>query len=114
MKPGWIIGLASAFVIMQIIAGVCEMGYVGSGEVGLFQQLMQPNIPDVKIPVIGQIAAFFSITWDYIVVLWNMFWFNYPFFQGTWSIVRYIFFVPVSVGVVVSLVLATVRGVSSG
>jgi len=116
MKPGWVIGLFTAFVIMQIIAGVCEMTYLGSEQVGVLQQLMQPEIPDVQIPIIGSVVTFFAVTWNFISTLWTpqVFFWDYPFFQGTWAIVRYALFIPLSIGLIVSLILAAVRGVSSG
>ena len=113
MRAGWIIGFVMAFVIMSIIACVCEMDYLGEGEISHLQQLMQPDFPDYKIPIIGPVAAFISVAWDYIRILWGMFWFDYPFFEGSFAIVRYILFIPISIGVIVSLVLATFRGVSS-
>lgn len=99
---------------MQVIAGVCEMSYLGEEEVGVLQKLMQPEIPDVKIPIIGQVVAFFAVTWHYLSTLWSpqVFFWDYPFFTGTWALVRYIFFIPLSIGLIVSLVLAAVRGVS--
>lgn len=92
------------------------MTYLGTEEVGVMQRLMQPSIPDVKIPIIGQVVTFFAVTWNFISTLFHpqVFFWDYPFFQGAWAIVRYIFFIPLSVGLVVCLILAAVRGVSSG
>ena len=101
------------FVILQVIAGICEMQYIGVGEITKLQSLMSPDFPDYNVPIIGAVASFVTVAWDYIQVLWDMFWFDYPFFAGAWMIVRFIFFIPVSIGMIVSLVLATVRGVSA-
>jgi len=114
MKPNWVIGLIAAFVVFTVIACICEMRYIGEGDVSKLQQLLQPDFPDYKIPILGQIAAFVTVAWDYVQVLWDMFWWDYPFFEGSWSLVRYILFIPLSIGAVVALVLATFRGVSSG
>lgn len=114
MKPGWIIGFVMAFVIMSVIASICEMNTISAGDMTKLQQLLQPDFPDYKIPIIGQVAGFISVAWDYIKILWSMFWFDYPFFEGAWALARYILFIPISIGMVVTLVLATIRGVSSG
>lgn len=114
MRTGWIIGLVSAFVIFTIIACICEMNYIDEGDMSKLQQLLQPDFPDYKVPILGQIAGFVTVAWDYIRILWGMFWWDYPFFTGGWALVRYMMFIPLSIGMVVSLVLATFRGVSSG
>lgn len=114
MKPGWIIGFVMAFVIMTMIATICESSVIGPGDMTKLQQLMQPNFPDYKIPIIGPFIGFISVAWDYIKILWGMFWWDYPYFEGAWGIARFVFFIPVSIGMVVTLVLATIRGVSSG
>ena len=114
MNPKWVIGIVAAAVIFGIVGGICEMSYIGEDEVSKLQRLLQPDFPDYKIPILGQIAAFVTVAWDYVQVLWEMFWWDYPFFEGSWSLVRYMFFIPLSIGAVVSLVLATFRGVSSG
>lgn len=110
MKTSWLIGLVMLFVILTVITGVMEMSYLGGAEASRLQRLMQPDVPAYTNPL-GAITAYVTATWDYIQNLWGIFWFDYPFFQGSWAILRYIF-MAVSIGVIVSLV-AVIRGVGS-
>lgn len=100
------------FVAMQIISGICEMTYISAGSIGRLQALMQPDVPAFSNPI-GAVVAYVTVAWDYIQNLWGIFWFDYPFFTGSWAILRYALFIPISVGVIVSVVLAAIRGVGS-
>ena len=113
MSSRWFIGFITAWVMMTVIACICEMTFLSDSEIGILQQLLSPEFPDYKIPIIGQVAGFLSVAWDYIRILWTMFWFDYPMFQGTFALVRYMLLLPISVGVVVGLVITLIRGVSS-
>ena len=88
-NPKWVIGLASAFVLMTIVSLILE-GIYGLGSTRLYQ-LMNPSFWPPH-------AA-----WEYIKVLWGILWFDYSFFYGQWIIFRYAVFMPISVGLVASL-----------
>ena len=94
LKPGWIIGLVMAFVLLSIIAGVCELtAPLGATAVSRINTLMNPSFTNIT---------------GWLGNLWSMFWFDYPFFEDTWQLARYIFFLPVSVGlsVIVAITIA--------
>jgi len=113
MSSKWIIGLVVLYVVLAIISGMVEMtSPLGVDEVGRIKTLMSPTVPSFSDPL-GAIFAYITFTWDYITNLWGIFWFDYAFFTGGWVYVRYLLFIPVSIGVIVSLVISVVRG-SSG
>lgn len=113
MKTSWFIGLIMLFVVFSVISGIMEMSYFGGGEASRIHTLLTGvQIPE-GVNFIGATIAFITQTWEFIANLWHMFWFDYAFFQGTWGIVRYIVFLPISIGLIVTLVLSVVRGVSS-
>ena len=91
VKPGWIIGLVMLFVVLQVIAGICEMAApLSASAITRLDVILNPSWTDIT---------------GYAGNIWSMFWFDYPFFTGTWQLARYIFFIPVSVGVSLILVL---------
>lgn len=110
MKSSWIIGIMVLYVALAIISGMVEMTTpLGVDEVSRIKVLMSPTAPAYTDPL-GAIFAYITFTWDYIANLWGIFWFDYAFFSGGWVYVRYLLFIPVSIGVIVSLVIAVVRG----
>ena len=91
IKPGWIIGLAMAFVLLTIVASICEMtAPLSATAVIRLNTLMNPSFTNIM---------------GWLGNLWSMLWFDYPFFEGTWSLARYIFFMPVSVGISVIIAI---------
>ena len=87
MKPGWLIGILVLFVGLQIYMGVCEMSYTN-------------EIPAVfgGFLVGGDWSA--SSINDMLNGLWSALIFDYPFFVGSWAMLRYVF-LSVSAGVVI-------------
>lgn len=110
MSAKWFIGLVMLHILLTIISGICEMTSISAADIGRIQLLMQPDVPAYTNPV-GAVFSYMTATWDYIENLWGIFWFDYAFFQGSWLYLRYCLFMPVSVGVIVTLVIAVVRGV---
>lgn len=113
MKAGWIIGIAMAFVLLHIVMGVAEMSFVEADEVGKLQKLMEMGAPTQE-GFLGFIVGAMSLVFskDFYNILWEMMWWQYPsIFAGPYEILRYVLFLPISVGVAVSLLLAAVRGV---
>lgn len=92
LKPGWIIGIVMAFVLLTIISGVCELvAPLSATAVSRIEVLMNPSFADMM---------------SWLGNLWSMFWFDYPFLSGSYVLVRYIFFLPVSVGMSVIIAYA--------
>lgn len=114
MNPKWLIGLGTLFVVGTLLSGLLEQQYFGSNEAGVFYRLLT-SYKEIEFtnPLIA-LGTFVSVAWTYIKDIWAMFWWNYAFFEGSWEIVKYAIFWPISIGLVVSLVLAAVRGVSTG
>lgn len=112
MKTSWFIGLFMLFGVLTLINGIIEMSTLSEGEVGVLQALMSPPTVNFSNPI-GAITGIMSIAWDYLSNLWDIFWFNYAQFQGQYLLIKYIFFIPISLGMIVSLVMM-LRGVGSG
>jgi len=91
-NPKWIIGLMTLFVVFSLISGLIEWAY--GSEVTKLTTLMKP-----------------SLSISYVENLWNMFWFNYPFFSGHYAVVKYAIFWPISIGLIVSFVVMVVSGI---
>lgn len=116
MKAGWIIGIVMAFVLLQVVMGIAELSTASleEGDVSKLQTLTELGAPTQAGFVgfvVGAVSMVFSA--EFYDILWEMFMWQYPsIFIGAYELLRYAFFLPVSVGVVVSLLLAAVRGVS--
>lgn len=111
MKTSWFIGILVMFGVFTIISGVIEATTLGEDEVGLFKTLMTPPVIDSTHPL-GVVFSVMSVAWDYLKNLFDILWFNYAFFQGQWLIIKYIFFLPISVAIIISLIFV-LRGVGS-
>ena len=68
---------------------------------------------EMSIFGIGASTSYFTVAWDKIQVLWDMFWWDYAFFTGAWIFLRF-FFIAVSVGIILSLVWSLIGRSSSG
>jgi len=93
-NPKWIIGLSSAFVLMTILSMILE-GAFGM-ESNKLLILMSPKIwplAEVKL---------------YLDTLWSVLWFDYSFFYGSWNIIRFGIFIPITVGLIVALIVDAV------
>jgi len=108
----WLIGFAMLFLVATIMSQIIEYGYAGGDTSTTFWTAMTSF---KGISFSNPITAVWSIMvgiWDIIKALFNMFFWNYSFFTGELVIVRY-FLMSISLGVIVSLLLA-IRGTSSG
>lgn len=110
MKTSWLIGLFVLFVVLHLITGVMEMSYMGAREVSRLQVLMQPGVIFSNwLP-----WAIVTAAATYIANFFNMLMFNYPtIFQGPYLIVKYALFIPISLGILVTLVLGVIGTVRS-
>lgn len=89
MKPGFIIGVVLIFILLSIVSNIMEMtAPLAAGELTRIDILMNPSFTNLT---------------GWLGNLWGMLWFDYPFLTGGWAIVRYIFFIPVGVGMSVAL-----------
>jgi hypothetical protein len=111
MSPKWIIGILMAMIVMQLICGVCEMSYGFGDTPSRIQTFLSPPVPSYSNPA-QAVFAYITVGWEWLSNLFWMFWWDYSFFSGSWQMVRYIFFLPISVGVVVMIVLVAMRGVT--
>lgn len=113
MNPKWLIGLGMLFIVLTIFNGMIEQSYVGTGKTSVFYSLLSSySEASFSNPLIA-IGSVLSVVWGTIQMVWAMFIFDYAQFEGAWQIVRFAFFLPISIALVVSLILSAVRGVSS-
>lgn len=112
MHPKWIISLAMLFLGGTILSGLLEQQYLGTSSAGMFHDLMNGYKElNFSNPFVA-ITSVISVAWDYVQMLWNLFWWNYSFFYGTWEVVRY-FCWCISIGIIASLIMSVTRGTSS-
>lgn len=88
MDSKWIIAGVFIFVIMTLLAGVVEGASINEGTT-TFQDLLNP-----------------SLSSEYYNTLKTVFTFDYPFFTGGWEILRWVVFLPLGIGVSISIVTA--------
>jgi len=112
MKTSWLIGLVMTYVILTVISGISEGTYFGGTGVATvwrcltsFQTIESASLATVAIGV------FIAIK-DLFIGLFEILTWKFSFFTGVWIIFRWLF-TAISVGIVVSLLLA-LRGTSSG
>jgi len=111
MRIGWIIGLVFLFVLGAIIGGVMEQTYPGSTERSAIDRLLKPTLGEISNPWEAT-TAFFTVAGDWVDALWEVLTFDYPFFTGEMVIVRWLF-LGISIGVIIAILLAWIRGTPS-
>lgn len=105
MRMGLVIGLMTLFIGLSLINGIMEMEYLSGGGIeSVFYRLTHYDWNSIA-DIIVNVGQFFNAFVDVIT-------FDYAMFTGAWDIVRYVLFLPLSIGFVVAIVLA-LRGVGS-
>ena len=95
MKVGWIVGIAMAFILLSVVASICELAApLSASTISRLDVLMNPSVTNIT---------------GWLGNLWGMLWFDYPFLTGAWAIARYIFFIPISIGMSVMLAIELAR-----
>lgn len=113
MKPGWLIGIVMAFVILAVVFGIANNAYMGEEATSTLDVLMRP-LMQTSLWGTVKVAVGSLFTTDFWDALWTVLWWNYPaIFHDNWLIARYVFFIPLSIGFLFSIGLAIFRGVSS-
>ena len=102
MRLSILIGLLTLFMGMSLISGICEMQYLSGADdqVSVFYTISHPSLENLS-------------SMDYFKSWGSVFFFNYAFFNGSLSIIRYVIFLPIGIVTLLSLGLAVVRGISS-
>lgn len=105
--------MATLFIACSLLSGLLEWQYLGTSQAGVFYRLLT-DYKEIEFtnPLVA-VGTFVSVGWEYIKTIWAMFWWDYAFFDGYWAILKYAIFYPISIGLIVSLVLSAIRGVSS-
>ncbi len=118
MKTSWIIGIMMLWVVCYLLCSVIEgTNLFGSAQTGTIQGMMQPAGTDVSsfedTSAIGQAYSLITNVWSYIKpVIQAIFLFFPDLWNGVWLWFYYIVIMPISVGLIVSLVFIF-RGVHS-
>jgi hypothetical protein len=107
---GWLVGFLTAWGSCQYISYIIELKTLGDSDLTLWGQLLSPQIAASTDPISGA-AAFVNATWSWIQALFGILTWNFAFFTGWLEIVRYLVFIPLSVGVV-WMGLSWLRGVN--
>lgn len=102
-----IIGVVMLWGILTLIGGVCELAYwSGSGidAPSHLQVLVTAPKFGIGVDTVSNPWELGAFTWTWLENLGDMLFFKYPFFQNEWVIVKYIFFMPIGVGIIWALV----------
>jgi len=113
MKTGWIVGIATAWVILFIFGLVCDQAWFDGSTLTTLNQLIHPSFPASSIPVIGVVIGAVATVWGFVQALFTILLLRFDFWSGQYMMLWYIFCLPVGIGIIVSLVLSVFRGVSS-
>ena len=116
MSPKWLIGVLIMFLMCSIFSGIIEMTYLGEEEKSVFERLLFVEVFTTDSAWEGIKNVFvgvFTNPLEFMDALWDIFTFNYAMYTGDYIIVRYLL-LTITAALVISLVLAIVRGVSSG
>ena len=112
MRPGWLIGIAIAFILLHLVNGVCEMSFATGETETIFNGLIeQVDVVSESSNVLSGTWNVIVLGWEVLVLIWNMFWFDYAFLTGDWIFLRFIY-MAISLGVIFSIFLA-MKGTSS-
>jgi hypothetical protein len=113
MKTGWIVGLATAWIIMFIFSLVCDQVWFNGSTLDTLNSLIHPSFPLSSIPVVGVVVGAVAVVWGFVQALFTVILLKFDFWSGSYMILWYIFCLPAGIGVIVALVLSVFRGVSS-
>lgn len=113
MKTSWLIGMATLFMIGALLSGIMEMVYLGAGgaQQSVLARMFQiPILENANVLTVGFAVLMMPV--NFVVGLFNMLTWNYAFFQGSWSIVKWAVCMPISIGLIASIVFI-IRGTPS-
>ena len=110
MRTSWVAGFIFLHVLGTIISLTIENQYVGTGLIDTFYVLLRPDFAQFTNPLTA-IGGFFIFLWEWVQALWQVFWWDYSFFEGTWEILKY-FGWCISIALIVSILMA-IRGTGS-
>jgi len=100
-------GFVMLGVIFALIAAFVQQQYFSGAEVSRLQTLLTaPNFTEVHDPL-GFVSTIASFTWAWFSNLFGIISFNYPaIFHDEWQIVRYIFCLPMGIGLIAAIISA--------
>lgn len=111
MSPKWTILILMVWLVLALLGGIIEGAYMGTNESSALNTLLNTPLVTSNNPVWGFIQTIFDFdTWS---ALAHMAFFDFAMFEGTMAIFQWIFFFPLSIAFMLSLLLA-IRGTSSG
>jgi hypothetical protein len=114
MRVGWWTGLFMAMLLLTIICSVCEASAspISATQRNIVQYIMTPPVVNFSNPITG-VVSLLSAGWDFIVAIWNTFWFNYSFLeQSTLGQYARYFFLTIPMGIIAMWIASMVKGTS--
>ena len=90
-------GLGLAFILLTLLCTVGQMTWIG----------------DEAAPLMIALNPFEYGATPWLSALGDMVMFRYTFFEGPWILVRWILFLPVSLGAMVGLAITLMQGITS-
>lgn len=112
MATKWLIGIIMLYVIGSLVCGVIEMTYFTQGATDTIFGLMT-NIHGISFsnPLTALTDLLLDL-WYITQLIFSIIIWDFSFFEGEYSIIKFAVFIPLSISFFVSFILA-VRGTSS-
>lgn len=107
MKAG-IIGLVQTGVLMAIIGSIMEGIWLGGSQATTLQTLLSPPTFNFTNAITG-IVSIYQVSQAYVAGFWTLLWWDFPFFEGQWLILKWIMWFPVSIGLLYGFVTMITR-----
>jgi len=106
MQFKWLVVIVSIWILLALLGGIMEGAYLEHGEQGHLNTIMSSKVVE-STTIWGKIAGLFTDRsfWD---ALGNIIIFNFAMFEGPWVILQWVFFLPLAVATLVTILLSLV------
>jgi len=104
MQFKWVVLVTSIWILLALLGGVMEGAYLTGGEQSTLNTIMSSKVM-TSTTIWGRIAGVFTdgAFWN---ALFSMLMFDFAMFEGEWVILQWVFFLPILVAFVVTVLLA--------
>ena len=108
MSTKWLIGLFMAFGVLTILSNTIEYYFFSDGNVTTFFSAIS-GFENMDIGGFGGVKI---VAGDLLDAFWTALTWNYSFFSGYWEILRWVVFIPISVGLIWEIIQVLFNAIS--
>jgi len=104
MQFKWLVLVVSIWILLALLGGIMEGAYLEGDEQGTLNTLMSSRVM-TSTTFLGRIAGIFTdgAFWG---ALFSILTFQFAMFTGPWVMLQWVFFLPLAVATVVTILLA--------